>query len=492
MAELRVERLSRAFGGALALKDVSLAVAMGERRALIGPNGAGKTTLFRLIGGELRPSGGAIYLDGRRIDGLPPERIALLGVVRSFQVPSVFPDKSCLEHAMLALLAGRRGRRWWPFVPLEGTPGLRDEALRVLERVGLEGQAGQPAAALSHGDRRLLELAMALAQRPRLLLLDEPLAGLSPPERERIGRLLLGLPRQLTVLLIEHDLAFAYAFSERVTVLHGGEVLLEGRPEEVRSHPRLLAAYAGPKLTGAEAIVPREGEAGPPALQVSGLACGYGQAQVLHGVDLEVGRGEVVALLGRNGMGKTTLLHAVAGLLRPRSGRVVLEGRDVTGLSPLQLARAGLSLVPQGRRPVPGLSVQEELSLAQRPGPWTVEGVYSLFPRLWERRQAQSTALSGGEQQMLAVARALVRNPRVLLMDEPFEGLGMPWLERVQEVVRALRSQGVAVVLAEQRLDLALPLADRVYVLEQGRTVYQGPSGDARTSERLLQWLLPL
>jgi branched-chain amino acid transport system ATP-binding protein len=490
MPELQVEQLSKAFGGMQALRAVSLTVERGERRALIGPNGAGKTTLFRIISGELRPSSGAVYLDGRRIDGLLPEQVSLLGVARTFQVSSLFPEKTCLEHVMLALLALRRRQRWWPFTPLQRAPGLQEEAQQVLERVGLAAQAHLPAGALAHGDRRQLELAMALAQGPRLLLLDEPLAGLSALERERIGQLLLALPRTLTVLLVEHDLAFAYAFGDRLTVLHYGQVLLEGEPEQVRQDPRLLEVYAG-RLLAEEAPAAPQRQAGAAALQVQGLTAGYGDAQVLHGIDLEVRQGEVVALLGRNGMGKSTLLHTIMGLLRPWSGRVLLEGRDVAGLSPLQLSQAGLALVPQGRRAIPGLTAQEELALAQRSGYWTLERVYQLFPRLQERRHAPSTALSGGEQQMLAIARALLRNPKVLLMDEPSEGLSPALRQRIQETIQALRQEGLTILLAEQRLDLALAVADRLYVLEQGRMVYEGHPQSLR-SHHLLQQMMAL
>ncbi|HXG42081.1 MAG TPA: ATP-binding cassette domain-containing protein [Dehalococcoidia bacterium] len=493
MPELRVERVSKAFGGMQALRDVSLTVERGERRAIIGPNGAGKTTLFRVISGELRPNKGAVYLDGRRIDGRPPEQVSLLGVARTFQVSSLFPEKSCLEHVMLALLALRRGQRWWPFTPMERAPELQEEAYGALERVGLAEHARQPAGALAHGDRRQLELAMALAQDPRLLLLDEPLAGLSEVERRRIGHILMELPRTLTVLLIEHDLAFAYSFADRMTVLHHGEVLLEGDPEQVRNDPRLLEVYAGRVLEEeVEAAAPSERESVPAALQISGLVSGYGDAQVLHGVDMEVCQGEVVAVLGRNGMGKTTLLHTIMGLVRPWSGRIALEGRDVSGLSPLQRAQAGLTLVPQGRRPIPGLTPQEELSLAYQPGPWTIERVYQLFPRLYERRNAPSVTLSGGEQQMLAIARALVRNPKVLLMDEPSEGLSPAILQRIEETIQTLRREGMTILLAEQKLDIALNVADRVYVMEQGKVVYEGRPESLRSQRQLLQQMMAI
>jgi len=215
--------------------------------------------------------------------------------------------------------------------------------------------------------------------------------------------------------------------------------------------------------------------------------------EALRDVNLEVRKSEFFTIIGPSGCGKSTLLNIIAGLIRPTAGRVFVNGTEVTRPLPGMMAyvfqqplllpwRTVLDNVAFGLEMM-GVEKRERIKRAKEMLQLVgLQGFEKMYP----------SELSGGMQQRVSIARALVRNPRVLLMDEPFEGLGMPWLERVQEVVRALRSQGVAVVLAEQRLDLALPLADRVYVLEQGRTVYQGPSGDARTRERLLQWLLPL
>ncbi|MCS6867879.1 ATP-binding cassette domain-containing protein [Thermus sp.] len=442
---------------------MSLEVARGERRSLVGPNGAGKSTLLRVVGGEHRPDRGEIYLFGRRVTGWPPHRLARLGLARTFQITSLFPEKTPLEHVVLALLAAHPVRnRFWP-LPLGH---LEAEAKGVLAQVGLEGREGIEVQALSYGEQRQVELAVALAQRPTLLLLDEPLAGLSEEERRRVRRILQALPREITAVLVEHDLDFAYAFADRVTVLHQGQVLREGEPEEVRRDPRVVEVYVGGQAP-LEGPPGGQGRAGRPVLEVRGLRAGYGQGEVLRGVDLEVGEGEVVALLGRNGMGKTTLFHAIMGLL-PIQGEVLLGGRP---LPPGALARAhaGLALVPQGRQMIPGLRVEEELLLAQRPGRWTLEKVYALFPRLRERRHAPSTVLSGGEQQMLAIARALLRNPRVLLLDEPTEGLSPLLVRHVGEILVEIARQGETILLAEQNASFALGMAHRVYFIEQGR-----------------------
>ena len=214
-----------------------------------------------------------------------------------------------------------------------------------------------------------------------------------------------------------------------------------------------------------------------PRLRVRDLTAGYGGPAVVRSVSLEVAAGEAVALLGRNGAGKTTTLLAAAGALRAASGQVEIDGADVSGRPSFQVARHGLSLVPQGRRIFPALSVRENLTLGGQRG--DLEAVYALFPVLRERARQPGTALSGGEQQMLAVGRALMTRPRVLLMDEPSEGLAPPVVRVIGALVARLRrEQGISIVLAEQNLGLALEIADRVYVLERGELVHQATAAE--------------
>lgn len=216
-------------------------------------------------------------------------------------------------------------------------------------------------------------------------------------------------------------------------------------------------------------------------LAVEALEAGYGKAQVLFGVDLEVGKGEIVALLGANGAGKTTLLRVISGLLRPWAGRVLLDGRDLKGLSPAKRARLGLGHVPEGRQLFPLMTVEENLRLGAAflaPGR-DKEGyqrVYALFPRLGERRRQLAGTLSGGEQQMLAIGRALMGFPKILLVDEPSLGLSPRLAEEVLLVLKAVAGEGVGVFLVEQNVALSLEVAERAYVLEQGRVVLEGPA----------------
>jgi branched-chain amino acid transport system ATP-binding protein len=216
-------------------------------------------------------------------------------------------------------------------------------------------------------------------------------------------------------------------------------------------------------------------------LEVRGLTAGYAGSTVLNGVGLAVPAGEVVGLLGRNGAGKSTLISAVMGLIRPTAGAVLVDGRDLAGRAPHVVARAGVALVPQGRRVFASLTVAEHLAIAarqgrRRPGGWTTERVLALLPRLGERRRHHGDQLSGGEQQMLAIARALLTNPRLLLLDEPSEGLAPALVDQVEQVVAALAGEGLGVLLVEQNVRLAMSAAGRIAVMEKGRIVVDTPT----------------
>ncbi|MDR2123805.1 MAG: ABC transporter ATP-binding protein [Desulfovibrio sp.] len=204
----------------------------------------------------------------------------------------------------------------------------------------------------------------------------------------------------------------------------------------------------------------------------------YGKSHILEGVSLSVGRGELVSLLGRNGAGKTTTLRSIVGVLRPASGSVTFEGRELVGREIYETARAGISLVPEHRGIFSMLTVEENLSIAARPGEWTLKKIFGLFPVLYERRNNGGGALSGGEQQMLAIARGLLTNPKMLLLDEPTEGLAPVIVDDIVKVLAAVRQTGIAVLLVEQNLLICEKLADRHYVLEEGRIVYSGSAED--------------
>jgi len=244
MIALEVRALAKSFGGLRVSADVSFAVEAGERRLIIGPNGAGKTTLFNLITGELRPDGGSVHFFGQDITAVPASRRAHLGLARTYQIITLFPRDTLLRNVTLALL-GLSPLRWNPMARLGSQSAVLAEAREALARVGLEGIAERPLAETSYGERRRVEIAMALAQRPKVLLLDEPFAGLSIPERREVLSLLTGIPRDTTIVMIEHDMDVALDFAERITLLHFGEVIAEGTRAEVVKDPRTREVYLG-------------------------------------------------------------------------------------------------------------------------------------------------------------------------------------------------------------------------------------------------------
>ena len=397
---LALDGVSRRFGGVVAVDGVSLTLGAGERVSVIGPNGAGKTTLFRLIAGEMRPSGGRINLLGRDVTRMPAHHRAGLGLARTFQVSNLFVGLTVLENVRLASQTRGRDRwRFWGRMSADDGPGRA--AREALEHAGLQGRARDRVADLSHGEQRQLEVAMALVSEPRLLLLDEPAAGLAIAERGQLRKLLEDLPRTLPVLLIEHDMSLALGLADRVCACTTGR-----------------SSHRGPPTTfGATRPFRRSTSAGPWAvLEVVDLEAGYASARVLNGISLSVGEGEVLALLGRNGMGKTTLLRSICGLRPPvaTAGSIRFRGSDVRTLAAHEVARAGISIVPQGRRVFASLTVEENLRIARQQrgrSEWDLGSVYELFPRLRERSGQRAGTLSGGEQQMLAIGRSLMANP---------------------------------------------------------------------------------
>jgi branched-chain amino acid transport system ATP-binding protein len=241
---LAVRDLDKSFGGLRVTSSVSLTVGPGERRLIIGPNGAGKTTLFNLITGELAPDRGAITLFGDDITRVPGRRRAHLGIARTYQIITLFPNETLVRNVTLSLL-GLARLRWNPFVRLDRQTALVARARDVLGRVGLGHVAERPLTQTSYGERRRVEIAMALAQNPRLLLLDEPFAGLSIEERRDVLALVTGIPRDVTIVMIEHDMDVALDFAERITVLHFGRVVVEGTRADVVAHPRTREIYLG-------------------------------------------------------------------------------------------------------------------------------------------------------------------------------------------------------------------------------------------------------
>jgi branched-chain amino acid transport system ATP-binding protein len=244
MTALVVSNLRKSFGGLRVTTDVNLKVEPGERRLIIGPNGAGKTTLFNLITGELAIDSGSVALFGRDITRLPSRKRPHLGIARTYQIITLFA-RDTIEHNVTLALLGLSPLRWNPWLPLDREQHLRVQAHEALKRVGLDHIAGRPLAQTSYGERRRVEIAMALAQNPKVLLLDEPFAGLSIDERQDVRKLLQAIPRDVTIVMIEHDMDTALDLADRITLLHFGEVIVEGTRAEVVADPRTREVYLG-------------------------------------------------------------------------------------------------------------------------------------------------------------------------------------------------------------------------------------------------------
>jgi len=479
-AIIEVMGLAKGFGGIKAVRDVALRVRDRTLHALIGPNGAGKTTAFNLISGMFRPDHGTIALAGRQIGGLAPERVTQAGVGRSFQITNLFGGLSVEENVRLAVQASDP-KRFWFWIDAGGLAQVNRETGEIVRAMGLAGMEKAQAASLSYGGQRLLDMSLALATKPRVLLLDEPLAGLAAAERERVGRLIKGISADLPVLLVEHDIDRVFALADAITVMNNGEVLVDGTVADARDSPRVQEVYIG---SGSHALANRHRESAAREtvlLKLSAVNTFYGKSHILRDVSIDVRENEIVALLGRNGAGKSTLLKTIIGIVPPATGTISLGAMELARRPAAEITRHGIAYVPQGRGLFAGMSVAENLELGRlkrRNGNgtfWEQEKIFEFFPRIKERWRSPADYLSGGEQQMVAVARALAGDTRLLLLDEPFEGLAPAIIEDLFGAFDKLRRE-VSILIVDHHLDLALALSDRTVALDRGEVTHVGPS----------------
>jgi branched-chain amino acid transport system ATP-binding protein len=478
---LQVEGVAKHFGGIRAVNGAGLTVNAGEIHALIGPNGAGKTTLFNLISGLFTPDAGTITLNGRPIQGVPSHLICHRGLARSFQITNLFRGLSIYENLRLSLQA-RHPMRFNIWRDIDSYPDVHAETGELVKFLGLEGIEDIQGGDLSYGGQRLVDLGIALGSKPQVLLLDEPLAGLAAAERERVSNLITNVAANLPVLIVEHDIDRVLNFSHQVTVMNQGEVLMTGGPAAVRADRRVQEIYTGtgvPDVTHPHCATAQNADV--QLLRFERVNTFYGKSHILNDATLDVRQGEIVALLGRNGAGKSTLLKALAGLIPSASGSIVLDGQQLAGMPAPDIARLGVGYVPQGRGLFAGMTVAENLSLGRLARKtdgssgvvWSEDKILEFFPRLKERMHVAADYLSGGEQQMVAVARALSGNVKLLLLDEPFEGLAPSVVIELFKVFDQLR-QHISIIIVEHNLDLVLALADRVFALERGAVFHEG------------------
>jgi branched-chain amino acid transport system ATP-binding protein len=504
-ALLEVSGLAKRFGELRVLEGIDLSVAARGVHSIIGPNGAGKTTLFNCITGVVKPESGSVTLAGRDITRLAVVPRVRLGLVRTFQVSRVFDTLSARENVELALqkssVQGKLGFR----LNAAARRGIDARCRELLAETGLAAASLEvPSGTLSHADRRAVEVAMALACDPVVLCLDEPTAGIGAGEAERMTELIGRLGERLSVLLIEHRMSLVQQVSQQVSVLAFGQLIAQGTPEEVSADARVQEAYLGRAAAGQPGAPSRPTVTSPlcmPAVIHNGAATGelvlrdvhayYGSSHALHGVSLTARQGQVTGVLGRNGAGKTTTMATITGLVRARAGSIMLGSRELTRMSTHAIAGLGVALVPEHRWVFPDLTVEENLRVAAG-SRGSLREAYLEFPALAERREAKGSQLSGGQQQMVALARTLVRGAEVVLLDEPTQGLSPMYVEVVVSYVRRLRERGVTVVLVEQSIDVVAAVADTVYLMRDGEIAAQIAAAELGRDHPLVQETLLL
>ncbi len=470
---LECSGLVKRFGGLVAVKDIGFRIRGGEILGLIGPNGSGKSTAMKLIMGIERPNAGSVRIDGQEVAGWPSHRIARHGVGMVFQHSRPLQRQTVLENIKVALLPDSLLR-------LTAASHVEDRAREIAARVGLERVMHRRPGTLPFADLRRMELARAIARNPKVVLVDEPFAGLTASEVTDFSALIDEFRRDgHAVLLVDHNVKGVAALVDRVFAMYLGERVAEGTAAEVMADETVRRVYLGGDINAVRGTAPRTALTGDPVLKVTDVSVFYGKAQALDRVSIEVRPHEFVSVVGINGAGKTTLFNAISALV-PFQGRVDWEGRPLAGMTGAAVARAGIVQVPETRELFGEMSVRENLDLGGMHLPAAerakqLDWLFELLPILKSRQAQAARTLSGGEQQMLTIARALMMKPRLLVLDEPTLGLAPVILEQLSRAMETLRrTTPITVLLGEQNVTFALPNADRVYVLEHGRITWEG------------------
>lgn len=496
---LLAQQIGVRFRGVVALDGVDVAVEPGKVLAVVGPNGSGKSTLFNAITGFVPLHSGQVTVDGQDISSGSADQRIRSGVARTFQTPRIDPELTMGDSVLCGFLPSMSSA----LVPaLLGGPGIgvrergaRAAAAGMMAMFGLADQSTVQMGQLPLGAVRMADVLRAMAMRPKYLLLDEPAAGLSHAEQEHLVDSIRAIADDgVGVLLVEHNFPLVRGIADELVVLAKGRVLAAGDPGCVAAEPAVVEAYLGAGTEHHAMGTPRTPPAEEDALRISGFGVSYGRAEVCRGVDLNVRRGEIVAVLGPNGAGKSSLMMALAGIgldNRRWTGEITVGTHNITGLPAERRPGAGLAFVPERRGNIfPNLSVGENLQIALRVLPpaeraGTLDTVNRLFPVLARLSQTQAGLLSGGEQQMVAIAIALCARPAVLMLDEPTQGLAPAILDDLVDTFLTLREEGLAILLAEQNQGFAAALADRFLVLSHGEVAATGNRDELKDREAI-------
>jgi branched-chain amino acid transport system ATP-binding protein len=468
---LEIRSLTKRFGGLVAVKNVGFDLVSGEILGLIGPNGSGKSTVMKLIMGIERPNTGTIELNGRNLAGKPTHQIARAGIGIVFQHSRPLHRQTVLQNILLGLLPDR-------LTALRAGREAIDKAESIARRCGLGGVLNRLPSTLPFADLRRMELAKAIARDPKVVLVDEPFAGLTAGEVKDFSALISSFRDEgRAVLLVDHNVKSVAAMVDRVLALYLGETIAEGSAAEVMCNETVRRVYLGGGITTHERpqTVFSNHET---ILDIANLSVHYGKAQALENVSIHLRAGEFVSVVGLNGAGKTTLFNAISGLV-PYKGAITWHGKPIRG-TPARIARAGIVQCPETRELFGDLSVFENIALGgqhllKNERIERREWLLGLFPILKSRAAQTAKTLSGGEQQMLAIARALMMKPSLLILDEPTLGLAPVILGQLSDAMKTLREEtDITILLGEQNVTFALPHADRVYVLEHARVIWEG------------------
>ena len=486
-ADLEARNLNKTFGAVTAAEDINVTISEGEVVAVIGANGAGKTTFVNMITGYLEPSSGTILFRGQNITGWTPRQVSRIGICRSFQVAQLFQGLTTVENMMLAFAA----------MQITGTSFLRPlhdaavkkRCLEILEKFHIDQYADVEVNTLAQGVRKLLDIAMAMVSKPALLLLDEPTSGVAISEKFSLMDTVMNGVKSLqsSVMFIEHDIEIVSRYASRVIAFYNGRILVDAAPDVALADQQVRQFVIGDIQHGSgdrvpvdnTSIAPVQDRAASverqrsPTLRIEKLNVAIEGVQILRNVSLEIPTGAMMGLIGRNGAGKTTLMRSVMGLVKPTSGHILLDAKDLIAIDAYRRASIGVGYMPEDRRLVPNLSVADNIVIPA----WAtktaganqrLQWIYGLIPEITDLSSRSGMVLSGGQQKLVALARALMAGTRLLLLDEPFEGVAPALSTRLIEIVSSLKSEGLSVLISESDDTHTKNVVDETFVIERG------------------------